>query len=237
MPSPRPASTTTRPGRLVPRARQFALVVLAATLPLAASLLTACGDGPVPAGATVVDDTGRTSTLYGAAPTRPLDKPALDLVDTAGMPFDLRHRTSGKLTYVYFGYTHCQDVCPTTMSDLAAALREVDASLRSEVAVVFVTVDPARDTPGVLTEWLGAFDPAFVGVTGPQERIHAAATAFGVDVDDPVILTDSTYNITHGTQTTVFTKDGRNRVVYPAGTPVQDYVHDLPILAAVGATV
>jgi protein SCO1/2 len=198
-------------------------------------LAAACAGAPPPGGVTVVDDTGRTRKLHGAAPGRALAKPALHLVDTAGRPFDLRQRTSGKVTFVYFGYTNCPDVCPTTMSDLAAALREVDASVRSDVAVVFVTVDPDRDTPAVLARWLGQFDPTFVGVTGPLDRIRAEADAFGVEIADPAPLYEGVYNVTHGAQVTVFTKDGRDRVAYPAGTLVEDYLHDLPILAAVGA--
>lgn len=218
-----------------PRVRRLTVATLTAALLAVAQLVAACGEDPDPAGVTVVDDNGRTDTLHGEAPTNPLDKPALDLVDTTGSPFDLRQRTAGMVTLVYFGYTNCQDVCPETMSNIAAALHDVEPSVRSGVAVVFVTVDPDRDSPAVLGRWLAAFDPSFIGVTGPRDRILAEAARFGVEVAEPVALTDGTYNVTHGTQVTVFTRDGRNRVVYPAGTLVQDYLHDLPILDEVGA--
>ena len=77
---------------------------------------------------------------------RPFAKPHLVLTDTHGKPFDLVKQTAGRPTLLYFGYTHCPDVCPTTMSDIAVARRKLPAAERDKLQVVFVTTDPTRDT-------------------------------------------------------------------------------------------
>jgi protein SCO1/2 len=94
----------------------------------------------------------------------------------------------GKWLAIYFGYTFCPDVCPTTMMELAGACKVLGPRAEA-VQVIFVTVDPQRDKPGVLAEYLKAFDPRFVGLTGTPAQISAAARSFNVfyernDTDD-----------------------------------------------------
>src|SRR5262249_34506916 len=96
--------------------------------------------------------------LRGLVPTPLPHRPSFTLTDTSGRPFDFAERTRGKLTYLYFGYTHCPDACPTAMTDLAYAVHIQPASVRRRVAVVFVTVDPRRDTRHVLRTWLDHYD-------------------------------------------------------------------------------
>ncbi len=210
---------------------------LLATVPLAALVLVAagCSSGSESA-VTILDDSGASKGLRGTALPQPIDKPALNLTDTAGAPFDLRSRTAGKVTLLFFGYTHCPDVCPTTMADIAAALNVVPASVRAQVATVFVTTDPDRDTGVVLDQWLNQFDPSFVGVRGTLAQVHAQADALGIPLEEPVRQSNGMYTVTHGTQVMAFTKDNKASVLYLAGTQVADYVHDLPILADTGKT-
>jgi protein SCO1/2 len=101
-----------------------------------------------------------------------LPKPNFTLTDTNGNPYDLDGQTQGYLTALYFGYTNCPDVCPTHMANIAAALRQLPASVTSHIKVLFVTTDPARDTPAVLRAWLNNFDPTFIGA----DRHRSAAT-------------------------------------------------------------
>jgi protein SCO1/2 len=94
----------------------------------------------------------------------------------------------GKWLAIYFGYTSCPDICPTTMMDIAGALKGL-GQRASDVVGIFVTVDPQRDTPGLLREYLESFDPQLVGLTGTQAEISAAAKSFHVfyernDADD-----------------------------------------------------
>jgi protein SCO1/2 len=137
--------------------------------------------------------------------------------------------TKGKLTYLYFGYTHCPDACPLTMSDIAAAFHREPVSVRHRVDVVFVTVDPRRDTPHVLRRWLDHFDRSFIGLTGSAAQIAAAERAAGV----PLAAAEKTkggYSVAHSTLVIPYSPDGRAHVVYSAGFRSRDYAHDMPLL-------
>ncbi|MDT0278171.1 SCO family protein [Blastococcus goldschmidtiae] len=114
----------------------------------------------------------------------PYRRPSFTLTDSSGAPFDFKAETAGRPTLLFFGYTDCPDICPTTMADVAVALRTVDPTIAEQVQVVFVTTDPATDTPEVLGEYLGRFDAdlpvGFVGLTGDQEAIEQAQLSAGV---------------------------------------------------------
>ena len=168
--------------------------------------------------------------LRGLGVTPVPRKPALVLRDTSGSSYDLRSATRGRLTYLYFGYTHCPDACPTTMADLASALREVGPAVRRSVAVVFVTTDPVRDTAGSLRAWLDRFDPTFVGVTGTPDQIAAAERRAGVPLAVPESDGHGGYGVTHSTEVFAFSPDGLSHVVYADGFAPADYAHDMPLL-------
>jgi len=152
------------------------------------------------------------------------------LTDTSGHPFSFAARTRGKLTYLYFGYTHCPDVCPITVSDLAVALRRQPPSVRRRVDVVFVTVDPRRDTPHVLRRWLDHFSSSFVGLTGSIGAITAAERAAGVPVPPPQKHKRSGYAIAHSSLVLAFSPDNFSHVVYLQGFHAGDFAHDMPLL-------
>ncbi|MCK9900070.1 electron transporter SenC [Parafrankia colletiae] len=221
-----------RAGRIGHPRRRCAGLAFAAVLALGATL-GACSNGDGGAGVTIVDvGDGTNEGLHGVIPTERFAKPALGLTDTEDRPFDLRTRTQGKITLLFFGYTMCPDVCPTTMADVAAALDEVDQSVRDQVSVVFVSTDPERDTAPVLDRWLNQFDESFIGVRGPFEKVKAQAEAIGVALEEPRVQADGSVLVAHGSQVIAFGRDARARVLYLAGTPVADYVADLPVLTA-----
>jgi protein SCO1/2 len=155
-------------------------------------------------------------------------RPTFTLTDTAGKPYDFAAKTRGVPTLLYFGYTHCPDVCPTTMADTAIALRGVPAALRSEVQVVFVTTDPARDTGKVIAAWLRNFDTGlpvkFVGLTGTLPQVEAAQAAAKIEVA-------SDGGQTHSAEQLLYGPDDYARVAYVAGSSPGDITHDLPIVA------
>lgn len=101
-----------------------------------------------------------------------------DLIDSDGRRVSDRD-FRGKWLLVFFGYTHCPDVCPTTLNDIAATLAQL-GELASAVQPLFITVDPERDTPQVLAEYTAAFDSRIKGLTGTPEQIAAAAKAYGI---------------------------------------------------------
>jgi protein SCO1/2 len=151
-----------------------AAVALTAIL-VGAAGLTACGrDDKVrtenPASGVAADDDGFHGTLVDP-PLRPAN---VVLKDTRGAPFDLARPAPHRATALFFGFTNCDDVCPTTMADLAAARRSLTPALADKVTVVFVTVDPHRDTPPVLERWLSQFDQDFIGLIGSTELVNQA---------------------------------------------------------------
>lgn len=166
---------------MLPRARGKASrrrVPATVSVALAALLAAACSPSADPTGTGEEDaanpsgnaevsspDTGYVGTLLDDLPP-----PALMLRTTTGRRFDLQARPATEATVVFFGYTHCPDVCPTTMADLAVAYRQLAPTARRDVTVVFVTEDPRRDTPELLRRWLGGFDPRFVGLMGGGQR-------------------------------------------------------------------
>lgn len=168
--------------------------------------------------------------LHGLLPQPLPRKPGFVLTDTHGRTYDFRRATRGKLTYLYFGYTNCPDTCPLTMADIAAAFRQEPAFIRNKVDVVFVTVDPRRDTRRALRHWLDHFDSSFVGLTGSRARIAAAEHAAGVPLAAPEEVKGAGYSVAHSTLVIPYSPDGRAHVVYAQGFHAADYAHDMPLL-------
>lgn len=117
-----------------------------------------------------------TDEFHGTLVDPPLAPAAVTLRDTDGnrVRLDRLDRRPGTATAVFFGFTNCHDVCPTTMADLAAARRTLPAATADDVDLVFITVDPQRDTAPVLRRWLDQFDPDIRGLRGPVARVHRA---------------------------------------------------------------
>ena len=159
----------------------------------------------------------------------PYAKPDLVLTDTHGRSFDLRARTKGRPTLVYFGYTHCPDVCPLTMSNIAVAEKQLPDTVRDKLRVVFVSTDPERDTPHALGTWLKAQDPDFIGLTGDFRAVRAAARQVAISVEPPRKQKDGTIVSTHGTQVIAFSpKTDAGYLVFDEEATVDDYVRVLP---------
>jgi protein SCO1/2 len=170
--------------------------------------------------------------FHGTALDPPLAKPTTTFTDTDGQPFRIDEDTRRHVTLVYFGYTHCTDVCPAVLADLAAALRPLDPATRKHTVVLYVTVDPARDTPAVMRTYLARFDPTFVGLTAPFAQVQATAADLGVAVTRPSQDPGSEYEVDHGAQVIGFAADGLGRVLWLPGTPVDDITMDVRRLAS-----
>lgn len=210
-----------------------------AGLLLGVTLLSACGTaGP---GDVVSVSGGASGTLHGTEIGDVIPRPALTLPDTDGRLFDLQQRPPGELTALFFGYTNCPDVCPTTMADLAAARRQLGEADRDHVQVVFVTEDPKTDTPAVLRRWLDRFDPSFTGLIGGNARTAAALDALKTSRTEiqpaptvtphPHSSTDSADGHTTGGRSvehsgSVYAFTGDRVVVYTGGTTPSQYAAD-----------
>jgi cytochrome oxidase Cu insertion factor (SCO1/SenC/PrrC family)/copper(I)-binding protein len=169
----------------------------------------------------------------GVALPTPLAKPAITLTDLNGQPWDFAANTRGKVGLLFFGYTHCPDVCPLHMANIAAVLRRMSAEDRARIVTVFVTTDPERDTPARLREWLPNFDPSFVGLTGTKEELARAQAAVGVgEAQREYVKADSAdYFVVHAAQVFAFARDGFAYTIYPFGIRQEDWANDLPKLA------
>ena len=205
---------------VVPAFVLAALVALAGCTPTTTTATLAAADDSVePA-------PGWNGVAVDGAPRMP----AGVLTDTDGRPYDLRAHMRQRPTLLYFGYTHCPDICPVHMANVAAALDE--SAVRDEqVNVVFVTVDPGRDTPAVLDDYVAAFDPSFVGLSAPRDEVADMVTGLGLPA--PVVEGDPDadgYTMGHPSQVFAFDTDGRARLAYPFGTRQSQWVEDLPKL-------
>ena len=154
-------------------------------------------------------------------------KPLADftLAGPGGQPVKLSDYR-GKTVVLYFGYTFCPDVCPTTLAELAQAMRTL-GSRADGVQVIMVTVDPERDTPDKLNRYVTAFDPRFIGLSGTPDQIASAAKPFGVVYEKHAGSAATEYLVDHTATTTVIDTDGRIRLIWPYGTPSEDIAADL----------
>jgi len=134
----------------------------------------------------------------------------------------------GKVVVVAFGFTHCPDVCPTTLADLAAARKELGENGR-DVQVLFVTVDPKRDTQQLLAQYVPAFDPTFVGLFGDAAATQRVTKDFHVYAQERAVK-DSEYTVDHSAQSFVFDRQGRVRLLISPGTAPKAIASDLRVL-------
>jgi protein SCO1/2 len=163
------------------------------------------------------DDDG----YHGVVLTEPYPVPGHKLLDTDGARYSLATDATKPLTLVFFGYTHCPDICQIVMSTIASALNRLDASERDRIDVVFVTTDPARDTAPVLRDYLDQFDPSYVGLTSDLATIVAAGEPLGVYVAKGEELPGGGYEVDHGTPIVGVTAGGTAPIVWQEPSSAQ----------------
>lgn len=173
---------------------------------------------------------GKGDTYRGGLVTPPLPKPRFVLVDTAGAQFDFWNRTMGSVTLLFFGYTNCPDECPMHMANIGVALKKLPPSIADRVKLVFVTTDPARDTPVQLRRWLDNFDKRFVGLTGSEAALDVVQRAAGVPLAQKTGPRNGNYSVAHANFVVAYTRDNLAHVIYPGGVSKDDWIHDLPLL-------
>ncbi|HJS71551.1 MAG TPA: SCO family protein [Acidimicrobiia bacterium] len=185
-----------------------------------AFLLVACGRGLA------------SGELQGEVIDPPKVKPSFTLTDTSGQPYEFATETEGKLALLYFGYLSCPDICPVHLAQIAETFEALPDVAR-DTEVVFVSVDPERDTPKDIREFLDRFDNRFVGLTGTPAQLRVAQAAVGV----PPATTageGEDYTVDHAGWVIAFAPDGLNHSIYPFGTRQSQWNNDLQILAELG---
>ncbi len=171
-------------------------------------------------------DKGTTATVL----QNPMDAPTFRLVDQHGKAFG-PESLRGHWTYLFFGYTYCPDVCPTTLGVLAQTSKLIQAqdSTLSQPQVVFVSVDPIRDDkPGRLAEYMAYFNPSFLGVTGPEKQLRYFTQPLGIHyLAHPPDAGDDNYLVDHSAAILLFDPQGRLRALtsppHSAATIAADY--------------
>ncbi len=204
---------------------------LLASLLVGAFGLTACASGSAgTAESNGTSHSGHPGGYHGRVLDRPYPIPAQSFTDTDGKAFVPRNDTTTPVTLLFFGYTHCPDLCNVVLANVAAALRGADPEVRKAVRLLFVSTDPKRDTAPVMREYLDRFDPTFVGLIAPLATIKDAAASVYISFDGKVPGPSGGYEVAHGTELTAFT-EGLARVLWRDDTTVGDLRADLTRLA------
>jgi protein SCO1/2 len=152
------------------------------------------------------------------------------LPDQNGKPRSLAD-FRGKVVVVFFGYTHCPDVCPTTLAELAETMKRLGTDA-NRVQVLFVTVDPARDTPEVLAQYMPAFDKRFLALRGDADQLAATAKEFKVIYQKQPGTTPGSYTMDHSAGTYLYDPQGRLRLYVSYGQGTDVFTHDIKALLA-----
>ena len=184
----------------------------------AAALLSGCGPAPPKFKASDI-----TGTTYGSE---------FALTDHHGKARTLAD-FRGKAVVMFFGYTQCPDVCPTTLTEVAEAMRRLGADAE-RVQVLFVTIDPARDTPELLRNYVPAFHPSFLGLYGDAAAMERTVKDFKVFYQKQPGQTPSTYTMDHSAGAFLFDPQGRPRVYVSYGAGPEVFAHDLAELLRTG---
>ena len=209
--------------RLPKPVRVFTAVALALAA-LAVGLAVVPMRGPLTAPDTAT--TGATSDRQGLAIDPPAPAADFRLTDHHGRPFQLSAQR-GHAVLLFFGYTHCPDVCPAALVTFKA-IKEQLGNAASRVRFVFITVDPERDTPERLRAYVGYYDPDFVGLWGTPEQMKAVQAAYGVLAQkEPQAGAPGGYWVVHTAATMLVDPQGNLRAIYPFGTSAKAIAADL----------
>jgi len=190
-------------------------------------LISGCTTAPGgPSGERTADPAGYTG---GSSLPEPYPMPEVSLTDTSGRPYNLATTPSKPVTLLFFGYTHCPDVCIAVLSDVSLALQRLSPADRDQIQLVFVTTDPARDNEKQIRRYLDRFNPTFVGLTGPLSTIKHTASQVGVDIQGMKRLPSGGYEVGHSAQVIGFTRNS-GIVIWTPGTPIASLKHDFALL-------
>lgn len=173
---------------------------------------------------------GGSEEFAGTRLDRPYPVPAVALTDTGGEAFTLTEDADEPLTLVFFGYTHCPDLCPLVMSNLSAGLNQLDDEQREQVELVFVTTDPERDDEAALRSYLDGYGEGFVGLTGRLRSIIELGEPMHVYVNDGKKLPTGGYDLGGHTTAVLGIDDDEVVVVWSDDTSATQFANDIETL-------
>ena len=179
--------------------------------------------------ALVVVIASQNNHLRGSVIDPPLPASEIVLTDQNGQPFRLSEYR-GKVVLLFFGYTYCPDVCPATMAELRAARAMLKPEQAARVQVVFITVDPARDTPEAIQEYVTRFDPTFIGLSGSERELSRVWADYGVFRELGIPNESGNYEVSHTARVYVVDVNGNLSLSFAFGASPEDVANDLRIL-------
>ena len=215
--------------------RQRRLLTLASAVTALAAVTAGCSSST----AATTSDSAPGMVLINASKYKgniitPVAKPTGTLTDDQGKPFNIKAGTAGVVTLLFFGYTHCPEECPLTMSNTGAAFRMIPAADQAKIRVLFVSVDPGRDTPARLRSWLGNFNPAFIGLRGSLAQVEAIETQTGLPIGQTFKDSAGEAQLDHATEMFAFSTNNVATEAFFPSTPPANMANDLKLLVAGG---
>lgn len=151
------------------------------------------------------------------------------LTNADGNPFSLNH-LKGKVVILTFGFSHCPDVCPTELITYNDVYKQLGAQAK-DIAIVFISLDPERDTPALIGRYVAQFNPQFIGLTAtPTQNLDIIKQQYHIISAKTEVRSPTSYNIDHSSGTYLIDKKGNARVFEPYGTTATDIAHDVEIL-------
>jgi protein SCO1/2 len=190
-------------------------------------LVAGCG-GSDPQGAPIADfSVSDDDGMHGVVLPDPYELADVSLTATDGSSYRFRSDTDQPLTLIFFGYTHCPDICQVVMANIASSLTRLDPAQRAKVQMEFVTTDPARDDSRTLRAYVDRFDPSFDGLTGDLPTIVRLGKAFDVPIEKGAKLPSGGYDVAHGTQILGLLPDHRAPFVWTQGTDPSTLADDI----------
>jgi protein SCO1 len=223
--------------RLTRRRRGRLLAASAGAALMAVTAVTASGCASSSAISTSNNDPGMVlinTSKYKGNIVASVAKPSGTLMADDGKAFNVLTETKGIVTLLYFGYTDCPDLCPLTMSNTSVAIRMLPKADQSKVLVLFVSVDPYRDTLARLRSWLGKFDPAFIGLRGTLTQVQAFEQQTGLPIGPVFKDGAGQVQLDHATEMFAYGTDNvAHEAFFPSTAPAA-IANDLKLLVAGG---
>ncbi|MFN3742766.1 MAG: SCO family protein [Anaerolineales bacterium] len=170
----------------------------------------------------------RPPALHGTVIQSPETAPDFTLQAADGRMVSLRD-FRGKYVLLYFGYTFCPDVCPASLGNLAVALRRLGEKA-NQVQVIMISVDPERDTPEKMAEYVSHFHPSFIGLSGDAQEIARVAALYGIFYEKQEVESSAEYLVNHTATIMVIDREGRLKLIWPFGVTPDEIVADLKYL-------
>ena len=170
----------------------------------------------------------RPDTFRGTEYQQPLAAPEITLTRDSGDVFRLSDQ-KGRVLLLFFGYTFCPDVCPTTLAELKQVYDGLGDNAQF-VEVVLISVDPERDTPQHIQDYVNRFNPSFIGLSGPQAELESIWKNYGIFREIVPGTSPADYGVNHTARMSLIDPDGNLRLSYGIQTPVEDIIHDIELL-------